>query len=74
MIFKKIDYETILDMFSYKISIIISGETPELMIAEICNYSEDHDEDEDEINTVQVSSEATEALYLALHKIYSAKP
>lgn len=48
----------------HKVSIIIAGVNPELMINE-------HQGDDSE--TVQVHSMATHALYKALHKIYLAK-
>jgi hypothetical protein len=49
----------------HKVSIIVAGAKPELIINE---------RQGDEFETVQVHAEATHALYLSLHKIYSAKP
>jgi hypothetical protein len=66
MRFQQIDFQqTKNDGQEHKVSIIISGDKPELMINERLG---------DEFETVQVHREATHALYLALHKIYSAKP
>jgi hypothetical protein len=66
MRFEKMDFQyRERDGKGHKVSIIISGDIPELMINERNGF---------EVETVQVHSEATHALYLALHKIYSAKP
>jgi hypothetical protein len=66
MKFQQMDFEIIrTDGQDHKVSIIIAGAKPELMINERLG---------DEFETVQVHFEATHALYLALHKIYSAKP
>ena len=66
MRFQQIDFQSIKnDGREHKVSIIISGDKPELMINE---------RQGDEFETVQVHPDATHALYLALHKIYSAKP
>jgi len=66
MRFQQIQFNSIKnDEKEHTVSIIISGDKPELMINERLG---------DEFETVQVHSDATHALYLALHKIYSAKP
>ena len=66
MIFEEIDFRFIDDNGSFsKLSIVISGDKPELMISEFIV---------DKLEIVQINVEATHALYLALHKIYSAKP
>jgi hypothetical protein len=52
------------DGVGHKVSIIISGDKPSLMINEKHGF---------EMETVQVHAEATHALYLALHKIYSSE-
>jgi hypothetical protein len=66
MKFQQMDFEIIrTDGQDHKVSIIIAGVKPELMINERVG---------DDFETVQVHFEATHALYLALHKIYSAKP
>lgn len=66
MRFQQMDFHLVrTDGQDHKVSIIIAGVKPELMINERVG---------DEFETVQVHSEATHALYLALHKIYSAKP
>lgn len=66
MKFKKIDFShTQDDGQEHKVSIIIVGFKPELLI----NEHRGNDRE-----TVQVHPEATHALYLALHAIYSAKP
>ena len=66
MRFQQMDFEIIrTDGKDHKVSIIIAGVKPELMINERVG---------DDFETVQVHFEATHALYLALHKIYSAKP
>lgn len=65
MRFQKIDFSHMQDDGQeHKVSIIIAGVNPELMINE-------HQGDDSE--TVQVHSMATHALYKALHKIYLAK-
>jgi hypothetical protein len=67
---KRMNFETLNDNLStHTLSIIISGNKPELMINETTK-----DSDEDNCETVQVSQDATHALYLALHSIYLAKP
>lgn len=66
MRFQQMDFHLIrTDGKEHKVSIIVAGAKPELIINE---------RQGDEFETVQVHSEATHALYLALHKIYSAKP
>jgi hypothetical protein len=67
---KRMNFEILNDDLSTHIlSIIISGDKPELMINEmVTNANESNSE------TVQVSQDQTYALYLSLHKIYSVKP
>jgi hypothetical protein len=66
MRFQEIEFHSIKnDGRGHKVSIIVAGAKPELIINE---------RQGDEFETVQVHAEATHALYLALHKIYSAKP
>ena len=57
------------DLSTHMVSIIISGDKPELMINEMITNT-----DGSNFETVQVSQDQTHALYLALHNIYSAKP
>lgn len=65
MRFQQMDFHlTRTDGQDHKVSIIIAGKKPELMINERLG---------DEFETVQVHFEATHALYLALHKIYLEK-
>lgn len=65
MIFQQIDFQSTRDDGQeHKVSIIIAGDKPELMINERNGF---------EFETVQVHTEATHALYLALHKIYSSQ-
>ena len=65
MRFQQMDFHLIrTDGKEHKVSIIVAGAKPELII----NESQG-----DEFETVQVHAEATHALYLALQKIYSAK-
>ena len=67
---KRMNFETLNDDLSTHIlSIIISGDKPGLMINEMVTH-----DDCSNSETVQVYPDATHALYLALHKIYSAKP
>jgi hypothetical protein len=67
---KSMNFETLNDDHStHSVSIIISGNKPELMINETTKNS-----GEDNCETVHVSQDPTHALYLALHSIYSAKP
>jgi hypothetical protein len=66
MRFQQIEFHSIKnDGQEHKVSIIVAGAKPELIINERLG---------DEFETVQVHAEATHALYLALHKIYSVKP
>jgi hypothetical protein len=67
---KRMNFETLNDDLSTHIlSIIISGDKPELMINEMVTNADGSNSE-----TVQISQDSTYALYLALHKIYSAKP
>lgn len=69
MRFRKIQFETLSDdSSSRRLSIIITGNKPELMINETNDFPDGTNE------TVQVSHFETEALYKALHEIFSAKP
>lgn len=74
---KRMDYQSIVDGERHCVSIIINGKNPELMITESTGSDDtDHHDfiEPSSIETVQVNSEITHALYLALHKIYSVKP
>lgn len=65
---KRMNFETLNDDLSTHIlSIIISGDKPELMINEMVTNTDGPNSE-----TVQISQDSTYALYLALHKIYSA--
>ena len=67
---KRMNFETLNDDLStHIVSIIISGDKPELMINEMVTNADGSNSE-----TVQVSQDQTHALYLVLHKIYSAKP
>ena len=67
---KRMNFETLNDDLStHTLSIIIQGDKPGLMINEMVTH-----DDCSNSETVQVSQDATHALYLALHKIYSVKP
>jgi hypothetical protein len=57
------------DLSTHILSIIISGDKPELMINEMVTHADGSNSE-----TVQVSQDQTHALYLALHNIYLVKP
>jgi hypothetical protein len=67
---KRMNFETLNDDLStHIVSIIISGDKPELMINEMVTNADGFNSE-----TVQVSQDQTHALYLVLHNIYLAKP
>ena len=66
---KRMNFETLNDDLStHMVSIIISGDKPELMINEMVTNADGSNSE-----TVQVLQDQTHALYLALHEIFSAK-
>jgi hypothetical protein len=66
---RTIKFETLNDDASTrKLSIIITGDKPEMMINETNDFPDGTNE------TVQISRFETEFLYKALHEIFSAKP
>ena len=55
----------------HRVSILITGKKPALMINETSKHNDGEGE---QCETIQLTSAATVALYEELHKIYSSKP